>query len=140
MTDTPVFADFTKLLQAVLGDSVDQTVQGLSDLMAEDAVMEFPYALPELPRQVAGRPALEKHLRHIEGLFIIDAHTDPVVHRTENPDVIILEYSLSGRIVSNGLPFEQTYISVITLENKKIAHFKDYWNPVVTQRLTSAMS
>lgn len=136
MTNTPLFADFTSLLKAVLGDSVDQSAAGLLDLMSEDAVMEFPYALPGGPKQVVGRLALEKHLRPIEGLFTVESLTGPVVHRTSNSNVFILEYSVDGRIVSNSLPYDQAYISVITIKDKKIVHFKDYWNPLITQRLS----
>jgi uncharacterized protein len=123
------------MLKAALGDVVDQSAEGLTELVSEDAIMEFPYAPPGRPKRVIGRAALDQYLRRIEGLFAIESHTDPVVHRTTDPNVVILEYSIHARVNGNGQPYDQTYISVITLKDKKIVHFKDYWNPMAIQSL-----
>ena len=134
-SERPLFVAFTAMLKAALEDVADQTAEGLMELMSEDAVMEFPYAPPGRPKQVVGRAALDQYLRRIEGLFTIESHTEPIVHRTTDPNVVILEYSIHARVNSNGQPYDQTYISVITLKDKKIVHFKDYWNPLAIRSL-----
>jgi ketosteroid isomerase-like protein len=40
--------------------------------------------------------------------------------------VVILEYEVQGKTVATGLPYDNRFISVITFENKKIVHWRDY--------------
>ncbi len=49
-----------------------------------------------------------------------------VVHRSQDSRVVILEYEVHGRIVSNGAPNDNRFISVVTIENRKIVHWRDY--------------
>ena len=49
-----------------------------------------------------------------------------VVHRTEDRRVMILEYEVHGRILSNGARYENRFISVVTIENRKVVHWRDY--------------
>jgi len=45
---------------------------------------------------------------------------------------VVFEFTCEGRAVSTGVAYDQTYISVVTLRNGRIARYKDYWNPLVT--------
>jgi ketosteroid isomerase-like protein len=49
-----------------------------------------------------------------------------VVHRTQNNRVVILEYEVHGEILSSGAPYDNRLISVVTIENRKIVHWRDY--------------
>ena len=49
-----------------------------------------------------------------------------VVRRSQDSRVAILEYEVHGRILSNGTPYDNRLISVITIENRKIVHWRDY--------------
>jgi uncharacterized protein len=131
----PLFVSFTEMLKKALGPAVDQSAVGCLDLMSEDAVMEFPYAPAGRPKSVCGRDALQKYLESIESKFTIHFHTDPIVYRAQDSETFILEYSVSATASETGLPYEQSYISVITTEGKKIRHFKDYWNPLASPSL-----
>ena len=48
-----------------------------------------------------------------------------VVHRSHDSRVVILEYEVHGKILSGGAPFDDRFISVITIENRKIVHWRD---------------
>jgi len=48
------------------------------------------------------------------------------VHRSQDSRVVILEYEVHGRILSNAIPYDNRFISVITIENRKIVHWRDY--------------
>ena len=39
---------------------------------------------------------------------------------------MILEYEVHGRILPGGAPYDNRFISVITVENRKIVHWRDY--------------
>jgi uncharacterized protein len=131
----PLFVSFTEMLKNALGPAVDQSAVGFLDLMAEDAVTEFPYAPAGRPKSVRGRDALQKYLEPLENKFSINSHTDPIVHRAQDSRTFILEYSISATATQTGLPYEQSYISVIRTDGEKIRHFKDYWNPLAAQSL-----
>jgi ketosteroid isomerase-like protein len=39
---------------------------------------------------------------------------------------VILEYEVHGTIISSGAPYDNRLISVVTIENRKIVHWRDY--------------
>ena len=49
-----------------------------------------------------------------------------VVHRCQDSRVVILEYEVHGTILSDGASYDNRLISVITIENRKIVHWRDY--------------
>jgi hypothetical protein len=46
--------------------------------------------------------------------------------RFESLYVVILEYAVHGKIVATGVPYDNRLISVVTIENRKIVHWRDY--------------
>jgi ketosteroid isomerase-like protein len=50
--------------------------------------------------------------------------------------VVIIEFEGFGRGVGTGEPYDQRYISVIRTNRGRIAHYRDYWNPMVVLRAT----
>jgi len=49
-----------------------------------------------------------------------------VVHRSQDRRVVILEYEVHRTILSSGVPYDNRFISVVTIENRKIIHWRDY--------------
>jgi uncharacterized protein len=49
-----------------------------------------------------------------------------VVHRSQDSRVVILEDEVHGRILPSGAGYDNRFISVVTIENRKIIHWKDY--------------
>jgi ketosteroid isomerase-like protein len=43
---------------------------------------------------------------------------------------VILEYTLHGTVVSTGAPYVNRFISVITVKDRKIVHWRDYLDPL----------
>lgn len=124
-------SSFSDMLKGALGSLVDQEADGFVEMMAPDGVMEFPYAPPGGTTRVEGREALAAYLDGFRGVMAIDSLTEPTVHLTQNPNVAILEFGCIGRGLKTGQPYNQRYISVITLKDGKIARYVDYWNPLV---------
>jgi ketosteroid isomerase-like protein len=129
--DEAALGGFAAMLREALGDRLDPAASSFVQMMAEDAVMEFPYAPPGGPRRLEGRAAMTAHLRGLAGVIEIHRMRDLVVHRTLDPDTRILEFGCEGRGVQTGRPYDQRYISVITLRAGRIARYVDYWNPLV---------
>ena len=49
-----------------------------------------------------------------------------VVHRTRDRRVVILEYEVHGKIVATGGSYDNRFVSVITIEKRKIVYWRDY--------------
>jgi uncharacterized protein len=49
-----------------------------------------------------------------------------IVHRCQDSRVVILEYEVHGKVLSSGAPYDNRFISVITIEGRKIVHWRDY--------------
>lgn len=124
-------SSFSGMLKRALGFRIDQDADGFIEMMAPDGVMEFPYAPPGGVARVEGREALAAYLAGFDGVLAIDSVTEPTIHLTQDPNIVILEFGCVGRGLKTGRPYNQRYISVITLMDGKIARYVDYWNPLV---------
>lgn len=101
------------------------------DMFSEDGVMEFPYALEGMPKRLDGKDAVENHLSRLPDVFDFSGFSKPVFHFSANSESMIVEFSCQAKVVGTGRPYNQDYISVITLSDGKIMNYKDYWNPLV---------
>lgn len=122
------------MLRAALGDLLADDAHHFLDMFAEDGVIEFPYAPPGGTARLQGRPALADYLPRVTAAIRFDTVSTPTVHRTHNPEVLILEFSAEGHGLQTGLSYDQRYISVITVRAGRIVHYRDYWNPLVVLR------
>lgn len=126
MTDT--FNSFTSLLRGALGARLKGGPEA-ADLFTEDVVFEFPYAPEGLPVRLEGLPSLADHLARVGPMLELRAFTLHAVYPSEA--AVIVEFSCQGQGVATGLPYDQDYISVVTLREGRIARYRDYWNPMV---------
>lgn len=123
-----MFDNFSDLLRAALGDRLE-AADNLLGLFAEDVVFEFPYAPDGLPRRLDGRAALAAHFARLGPLIRFGPMLLGHVHAAG--DTVIIEFSCTGVGVATGAPYDQVYISVVTLRQGRITHYRDYWNPLV---------
>lgn len=123
-----IFDNFSGLLRAALGDSLTQTGDFIS-LFTDDVVFEFPYAPEGAPRRLDGQQALADHLARIGPALEFGELTLHAVHPAG--DTVTIEFACNGRGLETGAAYKQSYVSVVTLQNKKIAHYRDYWNPLI---------
>jgi ketosteroid isomerase-like protein len=49
-----------------------------------------------------------------------------VVHRSQDPRVLILEYEVHGKMILTANSYDNRFISVVTIEDRKIVHWRDY--------------
>lgn len=42
----------------------------------------------------------------------------------------VLEYASQGRVVATGAPYANRYISVLTIRDRKVSHWRDYLDPL----------
>jgi ketosteroid isomerase-like protein len=113
-------------------DIVMQGLRGLVDgdhyfdTFAEDAVFESRYHFPGWPPTIRGRANLMASLSGYGKTIKLHSGDGLVVHRSQDSHVVILEYEVHGRILSSGAAYDNRLISVVTIENRKITHWRDY--------------
>ena len=96
------------------------------DTFAEDAVFESRYHFPGWPPTIRGRANLMASLSGYGKTIKLHSGDGLVVHRSQDSRVVILEYEVHGRILSSGAAYDNRLISVVTIQNRKIAHWRDY--------------
>jgi len=96
------------------------------DTFAEDAVFESRYRFPGWPPTIRGRANLMASLSGYGKTIKLHSGDGLVVHRSQDSRVVILEYEVHGRILSSGAAYDNRLISVVTIENRKITHWRDY--------------
>lgn len=115
---------------------IEEGLQGLVDgdhffdVLADDVVFEFVITVPDYPRRVVGRSNLIELYRGYGSTFFLDRCHDLRVHRSDATSTVVLEYASQGRVVSTGRPHSNRYISVITLNDRKVSGWRDYLDPL----------
>jgi ketosteroid isomerase-like protein len=49
-----------------------------------------------------------------------------VVHHAKAGGIVILEYQVQGTVLATGVPYNNRFVSVITIGDRKIIHWRDY--------------
>ena len=96
------------------------------DTIANDAFFEFRYNFPGWPMTVRGRADLVASFSNYGKSLRLHSGGSLVVHHSQDSRVVILEYEVHGTILSTGVPYDNRFISVVTIENRKIVHWRDY--------------
>jgi ketosteroid isomerase-like protein len=96
------------------------------DTIAEDAYFEYLYHFPGWPLTIRGRADLIASFSGYGKSIKLHSGDALVVHRSQDSRVVILEYEVHGKVLSNGASYDNRFISVITIENRKIVHWRDY--------------
>jgi ketosteroid isomerase-like protein len=115
---------------------IEEGLQGLVDgdhffeLLAEDVVVDFVITVPDYPRHVVGRDNLIELYRGYSETFFLDRCYDLRVHRSEATSTVVLEYASEGKVVATGHPYGNRYVSVLTLQGRKVTQWRDYLDPL----------
>lgn len=129
MTPTPEDV-YRKSVEYLLAEDIPGWV-GLWD---ESGVMEFPFAPPGAPGRLDGRAAVAEYMKGYPELLRPTA-VEEVLHRTEDPEVIVVEMRAEGQVVATGQPYDMSYVAVLTVRDGRIVHYRDYWNPLAAARM-----
>ena len=129
MTD-PKYQAFTALdpffaiVQQGLGGMVDG--DHYFDTIADNAIFEYRYHFPGYPRRIDSRQALMALYAGYGSNILLHGADGLVVHRSQDPRVLILEYEVHGKVIRTGASYDNRFISVVTIEDRKIVHWRDY--------------
>lgn len=109
---------------------LDKDIPGWVSLWAEDGSMEFPFAPEGWPKRLENRDAIAAYMRHYPDHIDLYDFPERRIHQTTDPEVIVVEMRGVGRLVETDSPFDMTYIAVVTVRDRCITSYRDYWNPL----------
>lgn len=125
------------LVREALGDLVDG--EHFFDVVTDDTIYEVLYDLG-WPRIIKGRAALLEAFRgYCEGVEL-HAADHLITHIADNRRVVAIEYEVHGVILSSRAKYDNRFCSVIALENRKIAHWRDYMDSLAAWKAMTGTS
>lgn len=123
------------LVRGALGDRVEGN--HFFDAVADDVAYEVLYEFPGWPRLIRGRAELMAKFVAYGRNIALHAADNLVVHTADNGQVVIIEYEVHGTVLATGVRYDNRFASIIRIENRKIAHWRDYmdslaaWNTLM---------
>jgi uncharacterized protein len=100
------------------------------DLLADDVVFEYVISVPGYPRRVQGRQNVVDLYRGYDQYMKVDSADNLRIYRDPEASVVVLEYEVHGESVQTGRPYNNRFVSVITVKDRKVTHWRDYLDPV----------
>ena len=129
---------FFEIIQKGLSGLVDG--DHYFDTIAEDAYFEFLYHFPGWPLTIRGRANLIASFSRYGKTIKLHSGDALVVHRSQDNRVVILEYEVHGKILSTGISYDNRFISVVTIEKRKIVHWRDYMDSLAARTALNSAS
>lgn len=112
-----------RLHQALL----DHDMDAFADQWAPEGSMSFPFAPPGWP-QLASREEVRSYLSGYTERVDIQGIRHQRRHDTTDPDTVIIEWGVAGRVLANGNPYNVDYVGFVTVGADGIVDYRDYWS------------
>jgi uncharacterized protein len=130
-------APYFNLVRAALGDLVDG--EHFFDIITDDVAYEVRYDISGWPRVIQGRADLMAQFGGYCDNIELQSADKLIAHKTDDGRVIVIEYEVQGTILATGVKYNNRFCSIIKVENRKIAHWRDYmdslaaWNALTSR-------
>jgi uncharacterized protein len=106
-------------------------VDGQLDYCTESVVLELPYADP--PVRLEGKSAIRRHVGPALEVFSFRLHINQI-YECVDPDLLILEYTSEGKVITTGRPYLNSYVGVVRFRDGLICSQREYYNPLIAAR------
>jgi ketosteroid isomerase-like protein len=106
--------------------------------VARDLVYEVLYDFPGWPRIVRGRADLMDRFKDFGDNIKLRSADKLIAHRTNNGRIVVIEYEIHGTILATGMTYDNRFCSIIKIENRKIAHWRDYMDSLAAWNALTA--
>jgi len=124
------------LVRGALGNLVDG--EHFFDVVAGDVVYEILYNIPGWPRVIKGRADLMAAFRDYVDNIALQSADELIVHKTDGGRVVVIEYEVHGTILETAVKYNNRFCSIITIEHRKIAHWRDYMDSLAAWNALTA--
>ncbi len=127
---------YFNLVRAALGDLV--AGKHFFDVVRDDVVYEVRYDVPGWPRVIRGRADLMAAFGGYGDNIALHSADQLIVHNADEGRVVVIEYEVHGTILRTGAKYDNRFCSIIKLENRKIAHWRDYMDSLAAWNALTA--
>ena len=129
-------AAYFDLVRGALGALVDG--DHFFDVVADNVVYEVLYDFPGWPRIIAGRPDLMAAFKGYVANIALHSADKLIVHKADGGTVVVIEYEVHGTILATHAKYNNRFCSIIRIENRKIAHWRDYMDSLAAWNALTA--
>jgi ketosteroid isomerase-like protein len=129
-------AAYFDLVRGALGALVDG--DHFFDVVADNIVYEVLYDFPGWPRVITGRSDLMAAFKGYVGNIALQSADKLIVHKTDGGDVVVIEYEVHGTILATRARYDNRFCSIVMIENRKIAHWRDYMDSLAAWNALTA--
>jgi ketosteroid isomerase-like protein len=127
---------YFELVRGALGDLVDGA--HFFDVVTDDVVYEVLYDFPGWPRVIQGRAHLMDKFRVYGNSIRLQSADKLITHEADDGHVLVIEYEVHGTVLATGLKYNNRFCSIIRIEHRKIAHWRDYMDSLAAWNILTA--
>lgn len=108
----------------------------MGSLLADDAVIETPFAPPGRPRRFEGREEFLSFAQAGRAALPVrfEECREIAIHDTADPEVIVVEYELAGTVTTTGRRAAAPFIGVLRVRDGQVAGWREYQDAVAIAR------
>jgi uncharacterized protein len=113
-------------------DVVMQGLKGLVDgehyydTLSEDVQFEFLYRFPGWPEVIRGRENLIAAYAGYGKNIVLEKGDGLAAYCDKELGVVTLEYQVHGKAVKTGAAYDNRFVSIVTIKDRKIVRWRDY--------------
>jgi limonene-1,2-epoxide hydrolase len=93
---------------------------------ALDDVVDGEHFFDGWPRIIRGRADLMAQFRGYCDNVELQSADKLMTHKADGGHTVVIEYEVHGTILRTGVQYNNRFCSIIKMENRKIAHWRDY--------------
>jgi uncharacterized protein len=111
---------------------------GLADLFAPDAVIEFSFhGPPGRPVRLEGREVIREYSRRVMASPLrLEDYEVAELHQTQDPEVVIAEMRAKATVTTTGRSITATSIQILRIREGRIVLFRDFADPRILEHVT----
>jgi ketosteroid isomerase-like protein len=111
---------------------------GLADLFAPDAVIEFSFhGPPGTPVRLEGREVIREYSRQVMASPLrLEEYEVTELYQAQDPEVVIVEMQVKATVTTTGRPLSATSIQVLRIRDGHIVLFRDFADPRLLKEVT----
>jgi uncharacterized protein len=117
---------------------LDGDADGLADLFAPDAVIEFSFhGPPGTPVRLAGREVIREYSRQVMASPLrLEDYEVTELYQAQDPEVVIVEMRAKATVTTTGRSITASSIQVLRIRDGHIVLFRDYADPRFLEDVT----
>jgi len=127
---------YFNLVRRALRDLVDG--EHFFDIVADNVVYEVLYDIAGWPQTIRGRADLMARFGGYCDNVELQSADKLITHKTDDGHTVVIEYEVHGTILRTGVKYNNRCCSIINMENRKIALWRDYMDSLAAWNALTA--